>query len=123
MKNMIRFQTKFISKKDLEELRNPFLIVYLPLLNIQTYYFQAGDIAKRTHGKKISIYYPSRYEREKDKRPLLFISIPLITVDESKAYVFGSYVCGNLCGGNSVREYEKVNGKWKYKNLIPMGIF
>lgn len=110
-------------QKDLEELRSPFIIVYLPILNIETYYYQAENLAKRTHGKKIMKYYPNRFEKDKDKRPLLFISIPLITVDERKAFIFGSYVCGNLCGGNSVREYEKLNGKWTYKNFIPLGVF
>jgi hypothetical protein len=84
--------------------------------NIKVAFFPNLDWVDKKDKDRINRYYKTDFEKKRKKRPLAFISVPLISVDNKKAIVFGSYICGGLCGSGGVFFLEKVKGKWKVIN-------
>ena len=84
--------------------------VTVKIENIKVNFFFNSNQLEKKDKRKINPYYRTKYSRK--KRPVAFISFPLISVNEKKAIVYGMYICGGLCGSGGVFFLEKNNGKW-----------
>tara|TARA_R110001632_G_scaffold221815_1_gene352576 strand:+ start:7412 stop:7981 length:570 start_codon:yes stop_codon:yes gene_type:complete len=86
--------------------------VTVKIENMRVNYSQKLKRAKKEDNDLIRHFYETNYEKRRKKRPIVFISIPLLSVDNKRAIVFGDYVCRGICGG-TIFLLDKVNGKWK----------
>lgn len=86
--------------------------VTIRFYKLKVLYSKQKRFTKKTDNKKIRRYLKSDFEKRRRKGPVAFISIPLISMDNEKAIVFGSYYCGSLCGSGGTFFFQKVNGVW-----------
>ena len=80
------------------------------------FYLNLDNNINKTDNKRINKYTDKKVENNRKKRPIAFISYPLISVDNKKAVVYGAYVCGGLCGSGGIFFLEKIDGFWKIIN-------
>ena len=85
---------------------------------IKLLYFEQKKKTIETANKRISRFIKFNFEKNRKKRPLAFISIPVISLDREKAIVYCYYVCGNLCGEGGTLYFKKENNKWILTNYI-----
>ena len=81
-------------------------------------FFPSITFIDKKENKRIKRYFKTKYEKNKRKKPIAYISVPLISTDGKKAIVYGSYICGSLCGSGGVFHLEKINGKWKIADYV-----
>ena len=86
---------------------------YVEIENIKILFFSNLEMIDNKNKGRIDKYYKAEFENNRKNRPIAFISYPLISIDKNKAIVYGSYVCGGLCGSGGIYFLEKVNEKWK----------
>lgn len=86
--------------------------VTVKIENIRVKYFQNLERVKKEDNRLIRHFHETNYEKRRKKRPILYISIPLLSVDNKRAIVFGDYICRGICGG-TIFLLDKVNGKWR----------
>jgi predicted ATP-grasp superfamily ATP-dependent carboligase len=79
---------------------------------VKVKFFPAIAIIDKMNNKRIRQYTKKDLKKNKNK-PLAYMSFPLISTVRKRAIVYGSYVCGGLCGSGGIFYLEKVNGKWK----------
>jgi len=79
---------------------------------IKVEFFPAITIVDKKDNKRIRRYTKTELTKNK-KNPFAKISYPLISTDRKKAIVYGSYICGGLCGSGGIFYLEKLNGVWK----------
>ncbi|WP_452601970.1 hypothetical protein [Pontimicrobium sp. MEBiC06410] len=84
--------------------------VTVKIENIKINFFSNFNQLEKKNKRKIYPFYKTKYSRK--KRPIAFISFPLISVNEKKAIVYGMYICGGLCGSGGLFFLEKINNKW-----------
>jgi hypothetical protein len=86
--------------------------VTVQIENIKVKFFPTITLVDKKDNKRIKRYTKTKLKKNK-KRPVAFISFPLISTDRKRAIVYGSYICGGLCGNGGVFYLEKIKGKWK----------
>ena len=79
---------------------------------VKVEFFPTIKVLEKKNNKSIRQYTKTKLKRTK-KRPIAYISFPLISTDRKRAIVYGSYNCGALCGSGGIFYLENVNGKWK----------
>ncbi len=52
-------------------------------------------------------------KKKNDSYDFYEMSIPILSLDDKKAYVLLNHYCGHLCGNGKELYLEKINGKWK----------
>lgn len=87
--------------------------VIVTLEKIKIKFFPSLEWVEKKDKDRIKPYYKADFEKRRKNRPIAFISMPLISIDNKKAIVFDSYICGGLCGSGGVFFLEKINGVWK----------
>lgn len=65
---------------------------------------------RKTH-KSLTDYWKN-FKKEFGSTGYCTISMPLFSVDKSKAIIRTSYHCGGFCGGGGTYIFKKENGKW-----------
>ena len=63
--------------------------------------------------KKLGKQFGEKLQKNKGKRPLSFISSPIVAKDGKSALVHCTYVCGKLCGSGGIQYLEKTDEKWQ----------
>ena len=86
--------------------------VTVKIEKIKVKFFPAITIVDKKDNKRIKRYTKTKLKKNK-RKPVAYISFPLISTDGKKAIVYGSYICGGLCGSGGIFYLEKINGKWK----------
>ena len=79
---------------------------------VKVEFFPAITIVDKKDNKRLRRYTKTKLKKNK-RKPVAYISFPLISTDRKRAIVYGSYVCGGLCGSGGIFYLEKINGKWK----------
>ncbi len=86
--------------------------VTIEIEKIKVEFFPTITIIDKKDNNRIRRYSKTELKKNK-KKPLAYISFPLISKDRKKAIIYGSYVCGGLCGSGGIFHLEKINGEWK----------
>tara|TARA_R110000765_G_scaffold406644_1_gene503706 strand:- start:83 stop:586 length:504 start_codon:yes stop_codon:yes gene_type:complete len=86
--------------------------VTVKIEKVKVEFFPAITIVDKKDNKRLRRYTKIQLKKNK-RKPVAYISFPLISTDRKRAIVYGSYVCGGLCGSGGIFYLKKVNGKWK----------
>ncbi len=76
-------------------------------------YFDQKELLSKTSNGKVNRFLNQKFEKNRKKRPLAFISFPVLSHDRRKAIVYVYYVCGNLCGEGGTIYLEKSGEDWR----------
>lgn len=87
--------------------------VTVKIETISVLFFPNFEWVDKKDNDRIRRFYKADFESNRKRRPIAFISIPLFSNVNKKAIVYGSYICGGLCGSGRVLLFEKIKGKWK----------
>ena len=85
--------------------------VTVKIEKVKVEFFPTISIVDKKDNKRIKRYTKAKLKKNK-KKPVVFISFPLISIGGNRAVVYGSYVCGGLCGSGGIFYLGKINGKW-----------
>ncbi len=85
--------------------------VTVKIEKIKVEFFPAITIIDKKDNKRLRRYTKTKLKKNK-RKPVAYISFPLISTDQKRAIVYGSYICGGLCGSGGIFHLEKINGKW-----------
>ena len=82
--------------------------------NINVDFFSAIKKMDKKNNKRIRGYTKTKLKKN-NRKPVAYISFPLISTDRKSAIVYGSYICGGLCGSGGIFFLKKINGQWNIK--------
>ncbi|MBT33963.1 MAG: hypothetical protein CMO01_30235 [Thalassobius sp.] len=86
---------------------------YTEFNSFQVNYFEQIRQLRKKNNKKLERHLTGIFQKLKKKRPLAYISSPLVTSDGLYAIVYCSYTSSGLSGSGGIQYLKKINNKWQ----------